>query len=258
MMEIMQTKKNKTIILMILCCLIFPKILHADKAYFDLSDEIIKIQTNFNGREVIIFGLADPNYDTILIIKGPDKDAKLSIKERLFGIWIETKKFNYKNIPSLFFIASSAPINVILEENIIRNRGLNFKNFNNNTFNNSNVKDTKIYEDSLYEWDKNLIRKQKVNNFYKQYYLKTIDNKLFQTRVFFPPNTIPGIYNVNIFQIKNKKIINEDNKKIIIQKTGIGNQIYNFAQKKPSFYGMLCIIFAVISGIIAATAFRRL
>ena len=132
-----------------------------------------------------------------------------------------------------------------------------FKERCNNNFENSNNKDTKIYEDSLYEWDKNLIRKQKVNNFYKQYYLKTIDNKLFQTRVLFPPNTLPGIYNVNIFQIKNKKIINEDNKKIIIQKTGIGNQIFQFAQKQPSFYGILCIIFAVISGIIAATAFRR-
>lgn len=256
MMKIMQSKRNKIIILIIFCFLIFPKILNADRAYFDLSDEIIKIQTNFNGREVIIFGLADPNFDTILVIKGPKKNAKLSIKERMFGIWIETKQFTYNNIPSIFFVASSAPINVILEENIIRKRGLNFINFDNDSFNN-NTKKTKIYEDSLYEWDKNLIRKQKINNFYKQYYLKTIDNKLFQTKVFFPPTTLPGIYNVNIFQIKNKEIINEDSKKIIIQKTGIGSQIYKFAQNKSFFYGILCIVFAVISGLIAATAFRR-
>jgi len=257
MMKTMQSNKNKTVILMIIFCLIFPQILNADKAYFDLSDENIKIQTNFKGREIIIFGLADPNYDTILVIKGPNKDATLSIKERLFGIWIETKKFTYKNIPSIFFIAASAPINVILDDNIIRKRGLNFKNFDNNNFNNNNS-NTKIYEDSLYQWDQNLIRKQKFNNFYKQYYLKTISNKLFQTRVFFPSNTLPGIYNVNVIQVKNKKIINEDNKIIIIEKTGIGNQIFKFAQSQPSFYGILCIIFAVISGIIAATAFRRL
>ena len=254
----MQSKKNKTIILMILYCLIFPKILHADKAYFDLSDEIIKIQTNFNGREVIIFGLADPNFDTILVIKGPKKDARLSIKERLFGIWIETKKFTYEKIPSIFFIASSSPINDILDENVIRQKGLNFQNFDYNVLNNNNIKDTKIYEDSLYEWDSNLIRKQKANNFYKQYDLKIVDDKLFQTRIFFPPNTIPGIYNASVFQVKDRKIINEDNKKIIVKKTGLGNKIYNFAQKQPSFYGLLCIIFAVISGIIAATAFRRL
>jgi len=98
----MQSKKNKTIILMILYFLIFPKILHADKAYFDLSDEIIKIETNFTGKEIIIFGLADPIYDTILVIKGPKKDATLTIKERLFGIWIKTKKFKYKEIVRLY------------------------------------------------------------------------------------------------------------------------------------------------------------
>ena len=42
--------------------------LHADKPYFDLSDETIKIETTFKGKEIIIFGLADSNYDTILLI----------------------------------------------------------------------------------------------------------------------------------------------------------------------------------------------
>ena len=69
---------------------------------------------------------------------------------------------------------------------------------------------------------------------------------------------MPGIYNVEVLQVKDKKVINEDNKKIVIKKTGIGNKIYNFAQKQPVFYGILSIIFAVISGIMAATAFRRL
>ena len=36
-----------------------------------------------------------------------------------------------------------------------------------------------------------------------------MDNKLFQTRIFFPSNTIPGIYDVNIYQIKNKIIVSE-------------------------------------------------
>ena len=238
-------------------CLFLTNILYADKAYFDLSDESIKINTNFNGREVIIFGISDPSYDTILVLKGPNKNARLTIKERLFGIWVDTKKFTYKEIPSIFFIASSSPINKILDENIIRQKRLNFKNFDNN-LSNKNNQDTKIFEDNLYEWNRNLIRKQKENNFYKKYNLEIVDNKLFQTRVFFPPNTIPGEYNVNILQVKSRKIISDDNKTIIIKKTGFGNKIYEFAQKKPFFYGIICIIFAALSGLIAATVFRRL
>ena len=258
MIQIMQHNKNKTIILIIFCCLIFPKILNADKAYFDLSDKTINIATNFSGKEIIIFGLTNPDHDTILILKGPDKNAKLTIKERFFGIWIETKKYTYTNIPSIFFIASTSLIEDILDERTIRQKGLNFKNFDYDNLNNNQTKKTKIYEDSLYMWDKNFIRKQIENGFYRKYNLEIVDNKLFQTRIFFPSNTIPGIYNVEIFQVKNNSIINEDNKQIIIKKTGLGNTIYKFAIKQPSLYGIISIIFAVLAGLIAATAFRRL
>ena len=40
--------------------------------------------------------------------------------------------------------------------------------------------------------------------------------------------------------------------------TGIGEKIYQFAQKQPIYYGILSILFAVISGLTAAGAFRRL
>ena len=258
MMVIMLYNKKNYVFFIVIFCFSLSNTVFADKAYFDLSDEIIKIETNFTGKEIIIFGLADPRYDTILVIKGPKKDATLTIKERLFGIWIKTNKFKYTKIPSIFFTASNVPINYLLDDKVIREKGLNFKNFDYNSLNQNNNNDSKIYEDSLYNWNENFIRKQNENNFYKQYYLKIVDGKLFQTRVFFPSKTIPGIYNVNVLQVKDKKIINEDNKKIVIKKTGIGNKIYNFAQNRPIFYGILSIIFAIISGIIAASAFRRL
>ena len=45
-------------------------LLFGEEAYFDLSDQEIEIQTNFNGKEVIIFGLTDPKLDTIDNYKG--------------------------------------------------------------------------------------------------------------------------------------------------------------------------------------------
>ena len=51
------------------------KLVLGEEAYFDLSDNEIQIQTDFNGKEVIIFGLTDPELDTILTIKGPNKDT---------------------------------------------------------------------------------------------------------------------------------------------------------------------------------------
>ena len=91
----MKYKNKKNVFFVIVFCLSISNSIFAEKAYFDLSDEIINIQTDFRGKEIIIFGLADPKYDTILIIKGPKKDATLTIKEKFFGIWIETKNYKY-------------------------------------------------------------------------------------------------------------------------------------------------------------------
>ena len=116
----MQYNQKKTLYFLIIFCFFVPNFSHADKAYFDMSEDTINIQTDFKGKDVIIFGLSDQSYDTVLIIKGPKRNIKLSIKERLFGFWIDTKKFTFENIPSIFFIASTAPINDILDEKTIR------------------------------------------------------------------------------------------------------------------------------------------
>ncbi|PPR45793.1 MAG: hypothetical protein CFH18_00034 [Alphaproteobacteria bacterium MarineAlpha5_Bin8] len=228
----------------------------SNETYFDLSDSEIEIQTNFKGKEVIIFGLLEPGFDTIINIKGPKKNTEIRKKERIFVFWFNTKKIVYKDLPSIFFIASSAPIKNILEEETIIKSALNFeqslanivtkRNFN---FNDKNKPEF---------WNENLLKIKKNEDFYKEYNIKIVDDKLFQTKIFFPSNTVPGIYDVDIYQIKNKIIKNKKNRKIIIKKTGIGNRIFRLAHKQPATYGIICIIFAIFAGLIAATAFRRL
>ena len=110
----------------------------------------------------------------------------------------------------------------------------------------------------LKEWDKNLIKIKSEEGLYKEYKFSNIDNKLFQSRVFFPSNSIPGDYVISIYQIKNKIIIDKKDKVINIKKSGLGAIVYKFAHKQPAAYGLLSIFFAILSGLIAATLFRRL
>ena len=70
------------------------------EAYFNLSEKEIQIQTNFNGKEIIVFGILESGEDTIVSIKGPRKDTKMSKKERILGFWFNTKRVIYKNLPS--------------------------------------------------------------------------------------------------------------------------------------------------------------
>ena len=60
---------------------------NSQETYFDLSQDEIQIRTNFDGKEIIIFGLLEDDHDTILAIRGPSKKLKIQKKERYFGVW---------------------------------------------------------------------------------------------------------------------------------------------------------------------------
>ena len=223
------------------------------EAYFDISENNIKIETNFIGKEVIIFGILNDDQETIMTIKGPEKNALIQKKERILGFWFNTKKITYNQIPSIFFIASSNEIEDILPTSTIIKEELSFEYLLENKTSQRNF----ISDISLDTWKSNFVRIKKNKNLFKEYEIENIDNKLFQTRIFFPAKSIPGEYKVNVYQIKDNLILNNKEKVITLKKSGIGDQIYNFAHKNAAAYGLFAIIFAVLSGFLAATLFRR-
>ena len=223
------------------------------EAYFDISENNIKIETNFIGKEVIIFGILNNDQETILTIKGPEKNAVIQKKERILGFWFNTKQITYNQIPSIFFIASSNKIEDILPTSTIIKEELSFNYLLENKISQRNF----ISDISLDTWKDNFVRIKKNKNLFKEYNIEKIDNKLFQTRIFFPAKSIPGEYKVNVYQIKNNLILNNKEKIITLKKSGVGSQIYNFAHKNAAAYGLFAIIFAILSGFLAATLFRR-
>ena len=80
-----------------------------------------------------------------------------------------------------------------------------------------------IFKNDQKNWNENFVRIKKEQSFYKSFEMKKVKDKLFQTSVFFPTNTIPGIYNVDIYYIRNNTIMSTDQKNIVIKKTGIGS-----------------------------------
>ncbi|MDC0058000.1 TIGR02186 family protein [Pelagibacteraceae bacterium] len=223
------------------------------EAYFDISEDNIKIETNFIGKEVIIFGILNDDQETIMTIKGPEKNAIIQKKERILGFWFNAKKITYNQIPSIFFIASSNEIEDILPTSTLIKEELSFDYLLENKISQRNF----ISDISLDTWKDNFVRIKKSKNLFKEYSIEKIDNKLFQTRIFFPAKSIPGEYKVNVYQIKNNLILNNKEKIITLKKSGVGSQIYNFAHKNAAAYGLFTIIFAILSGFLAATLFRR-
>ncbi len=243
---------NKLKSFVFLIVFFFTKAIMAE-AYFDLSQNNINIETDFNGKEIIIFGILNDNQETLISIKGPERKALIQKKERILGFWFNTKQITYNSVPSIFFIASSENIEDILPMSTIIKEELSFDLLLENKLSQRNF----ISDISLEDWKDNFVSIKKNKNLFKKYKVEKIENKLFQTQVFFPAGSIPGEYKVQVYQIKNNIILNKKEKIITLQKSGIGSRIYDFAHKNAAAYGFFTIIFAVLSGFLAATLFRR-
>ncbi len=226
----------------------------AKETYFDLSQNEIMIETNFDGKEIIIFGLLEDNHDTILTIKGPKKKLKLQKKDRYFGVWFNTKRITYSNVPNIFFLASSNKIENILPESKLIQENLSFDGI----LRNKNYNQNFAFENDQDIWIENFIRIKKEKLFYSKFEMKKFKDKLFQTSVFFPATTTPGNYTVSVYHVRNNTIMSKEDKIIKVKKSGIGNEIYKFANNNSAAYGFFTIVFAILSGLIAATLFRRL
>ena len=64
----------------------------AEEVYFDLSEDNIEIKTDFEGKEIIIFGLLQNGHETLLTIKGPPTRMKIQKKKGTLVFGLITNK----------------------------------------------------------------------------------------------------------------------------------------------------------------------
>ena len=172
----------------------------------------------------------------------------------MLNYFIYTKRITYSNVPNIFFLASTNNIEKILPESKLIQENLSFDGI----LRNKNYNQNFAFENDQDIWIENFIRIKKEKLFFNKFEMKEFKNKLFQTSVYFPATTAPGEYTVSVYHVRNKSIISKEDKKINIVKSGIGNDIFNFANNNSVAYGLFTIVFAILSGLIAATLFRRL
>ena len=80
---------------------------------------------------------------------------------------------------------------------------------------------------------------------------------LFSVKLHFPANVVPGTYGVQVFLLRDGLVVSKRNYSLVVQKIGIGAQVFAFAHKHPAAYGALAIAIALLAGWFAGFVFRR-
>ena len=220
----------------------------------DLSQENVKISTDFQGAKILLFGAYDGKKgdDIIVIVTGPKGLVTVQKKEKILGVWVNTRKVNYINTPKYLSISSNRRIDDILNKKTqkIAEIGLN------------NLKiriQPGIKVEKEGNWRQALTRNMLKSNLWSINENSVTLNKdsLFRSYLKLPSNVITGQFEVKILHYRNSKLVSQQINSINVSKSGISAEIYNIAQNYSTLYGIFAVFLAVLVGWGSNLIFRK-
>ena len=220
----------------VLIILLFSKITFASN--FSLDEFDIEINSNFLGKEVVLFGNKDKESSIIFIFEGEDKEAKLTTKVKEGYLWIN-KTRNLNNQPSFFaiFTTPKKTLNEIFLLSTLKEKHPLISN-----------PSVRLYE----------IRKaMKSKNLYIEEELENLNGNLFLKKFLIPDNISPGNIKVYMYELKNDQIIKMSSKNLIIKKGGISFKLEELLKKESFIYVFILIVISLLLSLLTNLIFRR-
>ena len=220
----------------LLIILLFCKITLASN--FSLDEFDIEINSNFLGKEVVLFGNKDKESSIIFIFEGEDKDAKLTTKVKEGYLWInKTRSLN--NQPSFFaiFTTPKKTLNEIFLLSTLKEKHPLISN-----------PSVRLYE----------IRKaMKSKNLFIEEELENLNGNLFLKKFLIPDNISPGNIKVYMYELKNNQIIKTSSKNLVIKKGGISFKLEELLKKESFIYVFILIVISLLLSLLTNLIFRR-
>ncbi len=220
----------------------------------DLSEHLVAISTGFEGSKVLLFGSTDGTGDVVIVIRGPTETKKVLSKKKIGPIWINTNEVIVEDIPSFYRVVSIRSPKDFIPEQILKRYQIGLDNLQ------FKFKNNKITEENKKEYEDAIVRlKMKMGKYQEDKgNISLLANKLFRTELLFESNVPTGTYLVEVYLIRNNEVISAEIIPLSVSKIGLGAEIYDFAKKVSAAYGLFAIMIAIMAGLFAEAAFRRI
>ena len=236
----------------LLLCWFWPVLAQAVPLSVDLSSHFVAINTGFKGAEIVVFGSAEENADVVVVVRGPPGLATLRVKERILGIWLNTRSMRFRDAPSFYAAAASQPISVLLSPEKRRFYQIGADQIRVTNLDRKIPQDQEVFRQALVD--------DRVRHSLYQPGIGDVvfmGQGLFRTNFYLPSNVPTGLYRVSVLLIRGGEVTSQADSPLYVGKVGSSAEIYRFAHEQAFFYGLAAVVFAAFAGWLAAHVFRR-
>ncbi|TNE41441.1 MAG: hypothetical protein EP348_00870 [Alphaproteobacteria bacterium] len=223
----------------------------------DISSHLISVTSDFTGTELLLFGTiqssnADDfnNGDLIITVRGPRKDVIVRKKDRVAGIWMNTKSVEFDQVPSFYAIVSNRPVEEIASATSLHRLRIGPERLD--------YRSTKAAHDTA-PFKQAVIRQRTAENLYsdQEAAIQFLGTTLFRTNIALPANVPVGDYVAEFYLFRDGDLISAQSSPLFIKKSGLGRTIYDFAHNYAILYGIAANIVALFAGWIASVIYRK-
>jgi uncharacterized protein (TIGR02186 family) len=230
----------------------------AQQIVADLSQNRVAIDARFDGSEIVVFGAIKPDpeadpapVDVIVTVSGPLEPVTVRKKARVAGIWANTEGVEIDAAPTLYKVATSAPLAEALTETEDLRHTVTIPRA-------IRAVDAAMGEEDIAEFTEALIRIRSRQGLYRvdEGAVTLAEQALFHTRFALPANLVEGEYTTRILLTREGRVVAEFDRALDVSKVGLERWIYTLAHERALIYGLLSLTIAIAAGWGASALFR--
>ncbi len=220
----------------------------------DLSRARVSITSAFQGESILMFGMFDPPGEVVVVVVGPEARETVMRKERFLGLWLNTGRQSFDDVPAYYAIAASQPLQRLLA----RGAGGEILSLEDRMSTVTPVGSRVAAE--LAKFRAGLVEVKRREGLYPAAIgqVTVQAGRLFRVDLPFPSRLPEGIYEVKAYLLRDGKIVAAVSRPLPVGKVGFSAQLAGWASQEGALYGLGAVIMALFAGWLGGAIMRRL
>jgi uncharacterized protein (TIGR02186 family) len=219
----------------------------------DLSSPRVSITSAFQGESLLLFGMFDPPGEIVVVVQGPAARETVLRKERFLGLWLNTGRMRFDDVPAYYFIAASAPL-----QRLLARGGGEILSLEDRL---STIRPVRHRTPAqLAEFRQGLIEVKRREDLYPANFgqVTVQAGRLFRAELPFPSRLPEGVYDVRTYLLRDGKVVSAVSRPLPVGKVGFSAQLAGWAGTDGALYGLGAIVMALVLGWLGGAVVRRL
>jgi len=218
----------------------------------------IKIDFFYHGSTVSVRGITDPGTDLIIKIASPEGHESLKQKGKVGGLlWMNVGTMKFEHVPNLYAIYSTKRIDDLIDQKEQDKFVIGLPALSRHAELNPSAG-----EEEKAKWFGEFIKYKEHSKLYTtsagNIEMKEKDGKQFYYILTqWPYEAPPGDYLVTVYAVKNGRVVDQAESKVLVEQAGIVKTLAGMAKNNAALYGLISIVSALGAGFGVGLIFRK-